>query len=199
MPVASAERAALIASSGSSLPTQAPLAADAAADLCHRFSTCAEKACQAGAVVAAAFDRPHPGAWRVSISEPQRLQYSHAPQRQSLSERQRLPCEHRQLRGHADRDGCRHRSRSPARLQASRLILRLVGSGTPVWSRETARQVCDESRRQGGQAPDQAQQRGARPASPCTPGRSIPKARKRGLTPEESRTTRRPPSLATAP
>ena len=40
---------------------------------------------------------------------------------------------------------------------------------------------------------------GARPASPCTPGRFIPKARKRGLTPEESRTTRRPPSLATAP
>jgi hypothetical protein len=32
---------------------------------------------------------------------------------------------------------------------------------------------------------------GARPASPCTPGRFIPKARGRGLTPEESRAARR--------
>src|SRR5438045_362201 len=40
---------------------------------------------------------------------------------------------------------------------------------------------------------------GARPASPCTPGRFIPKARKCGLTPEESQAARRPPSLATAP
>ena len=40
---------------------------------------------------------------------------------------------------------------------------------------------------------------GARPASPCTLGRFIPKARRRGLTPEESRAARRPPSLATAP
>ena len=41
-------------------------------------------------------------------------------------------------------------------LPSIRTILRLVGSGTPVWSRETARQVCDESRPEGGQAPDQA-------------------------------------------
>src|ERR1700730_10348907 len=40
---------------------------------------------------------------------------------------------------------------------------------------------------------------GARPASACTLGRFIPKARRRGLTPEESRAARRPPSLATAP
>ena len=32
---------------------------------------------------------------------------------------------------------------------------------------------------------------GARPASPCTLGRFIPKARNRGLTPDESRTARR--------
>src|SRR3954452_16330812 len=34
---------------------------------------------------------------------------------------------------------------------------------------------------------------GARPASPCTPGRFIRKARTRGLTPDESRTTRTTP------
>src|SRR5829696_1109416 len=34
---------------------------------------------------------------------------------------------------------------------------------------------------------------GARPASPCTPGRFIRKAHNRGLTPEESRTTRTTP------
>jgi hypothetical protein len=32
---------------------------------------------------------------------------------------------------------------------------------------------------------------GARPASPCTLGRFIPKARRHGLTPEESQTARR--------
>jgi hypothetical protein len=42
---------------------------------------------------------------------------------------------------------CKHLTDPPARF---------AGSGTPVWSRETARQVCDESRREGGQAPDQA-------------------------------------------
>src|SRR5204862_7391865 len=40
---------------------------------------------------------------------------------------------------------------------------------------------------------------GARPASPRTLRRFIPKARRRGLTPEEPRAARRPPSLATAP
>src|SRR5262249_19641894 len=40
---------------------------------------------------------------------------------------------------------------------------------------------------------------GARPASPRTLGRFIPKTRKRGLTPDESRATRTPTSLATAP
>jgi catechol 2,3-dioxygenase-like lactoylglutathione lyase family enzyme len=40
---------------------------------------------------------------------------------------------------------------------------------------------------------------GARPASPCTLGQFIPKARNRGLTPDESRAARRPLSLATAP
>src|SRR5437588_11105380 len=40
---------------------------------------------------------------------------------------------------------------------------------------------------------------GARPASPCTPGRFIPKARNRGLTPDEPRATRTTTSLATAP
>ena len=73
MPAASAERAALIASSGSSLPRRRRSPADAAADLCHRFGARGEKACQGGAVVAAAFDRPHPSTWRVSISESQRL------------------------------------------------------------------------------------------------------------------------------
>src|SRR3954451_18370607 len=34
---------------------------------------------------------------------------------------------------------------------------------------------------------------GARPASPCTPGRFIRKPRTRGLTPEESRTTQTTP------
>ena len=40
---------------------------------------------------------------------------------------------------------------------------------------------------------------GARPASPCTPGRFIPKTRKRGLTPDESQAARTTPTLATAP
>jgi len=40
---------------------------------------------------------------------------------------------------------------------------------------------------------------GARPASPRTLGRFIPKAHRRGPTPEEPRAARRPPSLATAP
>jgi hypothetical protein len=40
---------------------------------------------------------------------------------------------------------------------------------------------------------------GARPASPCTLGRFIPKARKRGLTPDESQAARTTTSLATAP
>ena len=106
--------------------------------------------------MAAAFDRPHPSTWRVSISESQRLRVAARLSGSRCLSDDSSRAEHRQLQGHADRDGCRHRSRSPARLQASRPILRLVGSGTPVWSRETARQVCDESRRQGGQAPDQA-------------------------------------------
>jgi hypothetical protein len=52
------------------LPRRRREAADAAADLGHSFTTLAEKARQAGAVVAATFDRPYPGAWRVTTSEP---------------------------------------------------------------------------------------------------------------------------------
>jgi hypothetical protein len=40
---------------------------------------------------------------------------------------------------------------------------------------------------------------GARPASPCTPGRFIRKARTNGLTPDESQAARTTPTLATAP
>ena len=40
---------------------------------------------------------------------------------------------------------------------------------------------------------------GARPASPCTPGRFIRKTRDSGLTPDESQATRTTTSLATAP
>ena len=139
--------------------TQAPLAADAAADLCHRFSARGEKACQAGAVVAAAFDRPHPGTWRVSISAPQRVRVA------------------------ARLGGSRCLSDGPVRPSgAGKPLGRSVMSHAPRADRLLIKPTA-----------------GARPASPCTPGRFIPKARKRGLTPEESRTTRRPPSLATAP
>jgi hypothetical protein len=48
----------------------------------------------------------------------------------------------------------------------------------------------------GGQAPDQANS--GRQASPCTPGRFIPKTRNRGLTPDESQ-RHDETSLATAP
>ena len=69
---------------------------------------------------------------------------------------------------------------------------RFAGSGTPVWSRETARQVCDESRRKADNLLIKPTA-GARPAPPCTPGRFIRRHARRGLTPEESRTTRRHP------
>ena len=46
----------------------------------------------------------------------------------------------------------------------------------PVWSRETARQVCNESRPEGGQAPDQANS-GRQAGVAALLGRIIRKAR----------------------
>jgi hypothetical protein len=65
----------------------------------------------------------------------------------------------RSARGrHARPSACRHRRRSPAHLQASRLILRLlfVGSGGAGLSTGKPQQDSNESRQQGGQAPNQA-------------------------------------------
>jgi hypothetical protein len=55
------------------LPAQAPLAAQAAADLEHRLALLIEVAGEAGAVVAAPFDPPDANAARMTTGEAQRM------------------------------------------------------------------------------------------------------------------------------
>ena len=76
--------------------------------------------------------------------------------RESVSSRRRSGrCLRSPTSGHLarvdQRTAARACSRAPRRQSVSKRR-----SGTPVWSRETARQVCDESHPEGGQAPDQA-------------------------------------------
>ena len=167
--LASAERAARTASSGSSLPRSRRSLRLVRLDLVHQLAAGAEIADKPGAVVAGALDRPDTHRPARAGRRSGRRPRSRARSRPPIAPRSRRRSARRRSRARAGRDGCRRRPRSPVRLQASRLILRLVGSGTPVWSRETARQVCNESRPEADKLLIKPTA-GARPASPCTPG-----------------------------
>ena len=94
---------------------------------------------------------------------------------------------------HARPGAYRHRPRSPAHLQASPMILRsqFVGSrGAGLDARKPQRQGCDESRSQGGQAPNQASS-GRQTGAAVQAGQFIAKARKHGQHPDETQPTRR--------
>ncbi len=145
--VASAERAARIASSGSSLPRSRRSAR------LVRPTSCTARRCR-GEMRAQARRRSDrrprpPRRDRRARTAPR----SAAPRVAACARRHRPLRDHRARRRGDDRErvliamGVDTDHVVQPSLQASRPILRLVGSGTPVWSRETARQVCDESRR----------------------------------------------------
>ena len=179
--LASAARAARVASSASSLPLQPPLVARAAASLEHRLAAAAEIASEPGAVMACALDRPDAAAGCVLVSEREAPARTRARSPAPTAAPQPRPSTRPRPRARARPDACRHRRRNPPDLQASLLILRLrlVGSGDAGLSAgKPQRQDCDESRPQGGQAPDQANS-GRQTGAALPPGQIIPKARPR--------------------
>ena len=108
------------------LAAQSPLRAGVAADLEHRLAAIAQVASQPGAVVAGALDRPGTNAARVPFREAKRLARSRVRSRGPPSAPAPLPSARQRPRACADRGACRHRSRNPPRLQASRSILRSI-------------------------------------------------------------------------
>ena len=201
MSAASAARAVLAASRASSLPLSRRSAARCAADLEHRLAAFGEEAGEPGAVAAAALDRPHPAARCVLLGDSEAAPGSRARSRPPPPRRSQRPPARSRPRARAHRGACRHRARSPARLQASDSILRsqLVGSGgaglmlgnrggkTVKSHAETADRLLIKPAA------------GARPAPPHTRRQIIPKARtQRPVTRRVTRGTATT-KLATAP
>ena len=103
-----------------------------AADLEHGFALLAQITGQAGAVAAGALDRPGPLARRHLQGEAKGFPIARDRPRRSPSSPQQHPQAPSPPPGRAHRDGYRHRSRSPAHLQASDSILRLHSQGPVV-------------------------------------------------------------------
>ena len=142
----------------SSLPRSRRSARGVRPTLEHGLAAAAEIAREAGAVVAGALDRPDT---RAAARAPQRSAappHSRARSPAPIAARPQPPSARQRPQHVLVAVRVDTNRRSPARLQASRLILRLtrrvrcagLDAGKP------RRQDCDESRQQGGQAPDQA-------------------------------------------
>jgi hypothetical protein len=166
----------------------------------HHLVARGQVTAEPGTVVAGALDRPQSSSRRELVGEPQRGRIPawgrrHRPLRDDSSRGHYDHGKHVLISVSVHTDDviqfvCKHLTDPPARF---------AGSGTPVWSRETARQVCDESSREGGQAPDQANSGRQTGAAVHTRTIHSQGTLEHGLTPEESRATRTTPRLATAP